>query len=216
MDAILNCRADDLEDYYNLLGCDELSTVEQILAEFKIKALECHPDKHPGNPKAVENFQKLQQAKEILTNEESRARYDYWRRSKITIPFQQWEALSNSVKTSMHWAVQSKKDQMLEAPDLNNSNNKTNEIWTQHTESNEDGLSDGNREQEDVAIPDVKPQSSKNPDSPRKFIILDYTFKLGYCQSLSGGLIFRGKLLALAFPLVRGCSIRSSEEIQKL
>uniref|UniRef100_A0A8D0G3Q1 DnaJ homolog subfamily C member 12 n=1 Tax=Strix occidentalis caurina TaxID=311401 RepID=A0A8D0G3Q1_STROC len=147
MDAILDCRPDDLEDYYNLLGCDELSTVEQILAEFKIKALECHPDKHPGNPKAVENFQKLQQAKEILTNEESRARYDYWRRSKITIPFQQWEALSSSVKMSMHWAVQSKKDQMLEAPDLNNSNNKTNEIWTQQTENNEGGLSDGNREQ---------------------------------------------------------------------
>ncbi|NXI69050.1 DJC12 protein, partial [Anseranas semipalmata] len=166
MDAILNCRLDDLEDYYNLLGCDELSTVEQILAEFKIKALECHPDKHPGNPKAVENFQKLQQAKEILINEESRARYDYWRRSKITIPFQQWEALSNSVKTSMHWAVQSKKDQMLEAPDLNNSNNITNEIWTQQTENNEDGLLDGNREQKDVAIPDVKPQSSKTPDSP--------------------------------------------------
>ncbi|XP_050194655.1 dnaJ homolog subfamily C member 12 isoform X2 [Myiozetetes cayanensis] len=99
MDAILNCSVEDLEDYYNLLGCDELSTVEQILAEYKIKALECHPDKHPGNPKAVESFQKLQQAKEVLTNEESRARYDYWRRSKITIPFQQWEALSSSVKT---------------------------------------------------------------------------------------------------------------------
>ncbi|XP_073209563.1 dnaJ homolog subfamily C member 12 isoform X3 [Lepidochelys kempii] len=100
MDAILNCNLDDMEDYYILLGCDELSTVEQILAEFKVKALECHPDKHPGNPKAVENFQKLQQAKEILTNEESRACYDYWRRSKITIPFQQWEALSNSIKTA--------------------------------------------------------------------------------------------------------------------
>ncbi|XP_034631374.1 dnaJ homolog subfamily C member 12 isoform X2 [Trachemys scripta elegans] len=101
MDAILNCNLDDMEDYYILLGCDELSTVEQILAEFKVKALECHPDKHPGNPKAVENFQKLQQAKEILTNEESRACYDYWRRSKITIPFQQWEALNNSIKTFM-------------------------------------------------------------------------------------------------------------------
>ncbi|KAM9550788.1 dnaJ homolog subfamily C member 12 isoform 3-T3 [Guaruba guarouba] len=131
-----------------------------------MKALECHPDKQPGNPKAVENFQKLQQAKEILTNEERRARYDYWRRSKITIPFQQWEALSSSVKTSMHWAVQNKKDQMLEAPDLNNSNNIISEIWTQKTENNE-GLSDGNREQDDVAIPDGKPQSSKNPDSPR-------------------------------------------------
>ncbi|NWV38283.1 DJC12 protein, partial [Grantiella picta] len=167
MDAILNCSPEDLEDYYNLLGCDELSTVEQILAEYKIKALECHPDKHPGNPKAVENFQKLQQAKETLTNEESRARYDYWRRSKVTIPFQQWEALSSSVKTSMHWAVQSKKDQMLEAPDFGNTNNITNEMWTKQTENNEDGLLEGSREQEDVAIPDVKPESSKNPDSPR-------------------------------------------------
>ncbi|XP_032921514.1 dnaJ homolog subfamily C member 12 isoform X2 [Catharus ustulatus] len=150
MDAILSCNPEDLEDYYNLLGCDELSTAEQILAEYKIKALECHPDKHPGNPKAVENFQKLQQAKEILTNEESRARYDFWRRSK-----------------SMHWAVQSKKDQMLEAPDFGDTNNTTTEMWTQQREDSGDGLLEGSREQEDVAIPDVKPQSSKNPDSPR-------------------------------------------------
>lgn len=27
MDAILSCKPEDLEDYYNLLGCDELSTV---------------------------------------------------------------------------------------------------------------------------------------------------------------------------------------------
>ncbi|NXK92791.1 DJC12 protein, partial [Formicarius rufipectus] len=166
MDAILNCSPEDLEDYYNLLGCDELSTVEQILAEYKIKALECHPDKHPGSPKAVESFQKLQRAKEVLTNEESRARYDYWRRSKISIPFQQWEALSSSVKTSMHWAVQSKKDQMLEPPDLSDTD-VTKEIWTPQMENSEDGLLEGSRKQDDVAIPDVKPQSSKNPDSPR-------------------------------------------------
>ncbi|XP_013909693.1 PREDICTED: dnaJ homolog subfamily C member 12 [Thamnophis sirtalis] len=98
MDAIFSCRLEDMEDYYSLLGCDELSTVEQIVAEFKVRALECHPDKHPGTPQAVENFQKLQHAKEILSNEDSRARYDYWRRSKIAIPFQKWEALSNSMK----------------------------------------------------------------------------------------------------------------------
>ncbi|XP_065264187.1 LOW QUALITY PROTEIN: dnaJ homolog subfamily C member 12 [Emys orbicularis] len=208
MDAILNCNLDDMEDYYILLGCDELSTVEQILAEFKVKALECHPDKHPGNPKAVENFQKLQQAKEILTNEESRACYDYWRRSKITIPFQQWEALSNSIKTiipwsfllpslqmegslrgakwkrkceaspklmnlwelqgrSMHWAIRSKKEPMLEAPELNNSNNITNDTWAQQTENNKDGLSDKRREQDDAETSDEKPQSPKSPDSPR-------------------------------------------------
>lgn len=89
--------------------------VEQILAEYKVRALECHPDKHPGNQKAVEEFQKLQQAKDTLTNEESRAQYDYWRRSKIKIPFAQWEALQDSLKMSMHWAVKNKKEAMLEA-----------------------------------------------------------------------------------------------------
>lgn len=69
----------------------------------------------------------------------------------------------------MHWAVQNKKKQMLEAPDLNNSNHVTNEVWTQQAENSEDGLSDGNREQDDVAIPDVKSESSKNPDSPSKW-----------------------------------------------
>lgn len=27
MEAILNCKPEDLEDYYGLLGCDELSSV---------------------------------------------------------------------------------------------------------------------------------------------------------------------------------------------
>lgn len=69
----------------------------------------------------------------------------------------------------MHWAVQSKKDQMLEAPDFGSTNNITKEMWTQQTGNNGDGLLEGSREQEDVAIPDVKPQSSKNPDSPSKW-----------------------------------------------
>ena len=46
----------------------------------------------------VETFQKLQKAKDILTNEASRARYDHWRRSQMSMSFQQWEALSDSVK----------------------------------------------------------------------------------------------------------------------
>lgn len=127
MDAILNYRLEDTEDYYTLLGCDELSSVEQILAEFKVRALACHPDKHPENSKAVETFQKLQKAKEILTKEESRARYDHWRRSQIAMPFQQWEALSDSVKTSMHWAVRGKKDLRLEEPTNKIENEEQNE-----------------------------------------------------------------------------------------
>ncbi|KAM9601503.1 LOW QUALITY PROTEIN: dnaJ homolog subfamily C member 12-like [Trichechus inunguis] len=101
MDTILNYSLEDTKDYYRLLGCNELSSVEQILAKFKIKALEHHPEKHAENSKAVETFQKLQKAKEVLTNEES-ACYGH-QRSQMMMPFQQWEALSDLVKTSMHW-----------------------------------------------------------------------------------------------------------------
>ncbi|XP_053166690.1 dnaJ homolog subfamily C member 12 isoform X2 [Hemicordylus capensis] len=165
MDAMLNCRLEDLEDYYSLLGCDELSTVEQILTEFKVRALQCHPDKHPGNPQAVQNFQKLQHAKEILVNEDSRARYDYWRRSKITIPFQQWETLSDSIKTSMHWAVRGKKEPMLEESDLN-LNHKMTDDCPQKVDNNNSGFLDDRRKLEEFEPSDGKLLSPKSPDSP--------------------------------------------------
>ncbi|XP_028279121.1 dnaJ homolog subfamily C member 12 [Parambassis ranga] len=120
MEAVLSYNREDLEDYYGLLGCDELSSTEQILNEYKIRALACHPDKHLDNPTAVADFQKLQEAKEVLCDETKRKNYDLWRRSGVTIPFHEWQSLNDSVKTSMHWAVRNKKEPMLEAsaPDV--------------------------------------------------------------------------------------------------
>ncbi|XP_015102116.1 dnaJ homolog subfamily C member 12 isoform X2 [Vicugna pacos] len=167
MDAILNYRSEDTDDYYTLLGCDELSSVEQILAEFKVRALECHPDKHPENSKAVETFQKLQKAKEILTNEESRARYDHWRRSQVSMPFQQWEALSDSVKTSMHWAVRGKKDLMLEESDETHTNKTKNEEWNKQKEIKKEELGSTTEEMEQKESQSLeKSFSPQNPDSP--------------------------------------------------
>ncbi|XP_021061421.1 dnaJ homolog subfamily C member 12 [Mus pahari] len=167
MDAILNYRPEGSEDYYALLGCDELSSVEQILAEFKVRALECHPDKHPENPKAVETFQGLQKAKEILCNAESRARYDHWRRSQMSMPFEQWEDLADSVKTSMHWAVRSKKDLMLEGSGQTFTSTVPNKEWSEQRETKK-GDPDSTPEktmQKESESPGqgISPQS---PDSP--------------------------------------------------
>lgn len=52
-DTLLNKIKED--DFYALLGCDELSTTEQINAEFRQKAKLHHPDKNPGD-KAAENL----------------------------------------------------------------------------------------------------------------------------------------------------------------
>lgn len=167
MDAILNYKSEDTDDYYTLLGCDELSSVEQILAEFKVRALECHPDKHPENSKAVETFQKLQKAKEILTNEESRARYDHWRRSQMSIPFQQWEALTDSVKTSMHWAVRGKKDLMLEESDQTHTNKIGNEDQDKQREIKEEEMGPTTEKMKQKECESLEKSSSQqNPDSP--------------------------------------------------
>lgn len=47
----------------------------------------------------VADFQKLQEAKEVLCNETKRKNYDLWKRSGVTISFHDWQALNDSVKT---------------------------------------------------------------------------------------------------------------------
>ena len=47
------------DDFYSLLGCDELATIEQINAEFRQKAKECHPDKNPGDQAAKKLFERF-------------------------------------------------------------------------------------------------------------------------------------------------------------
>lgn len=75
--------------------------IEQINREYKIKALQLHPDKNP-KPESLENFRRIQEAKDVLSDEASRRSYDYWLNSGIHIPFEQWR--SRKGHSMMHWA----------------------------------------------------------------------------------------------------------------
>ena len=85
MDSILNFERDESKDFYAILGCDELSSTEQIQTEYKMRVLDCHPDKHPNDANAAERFTILQHAKEVLCDTEQRANYDKWKNSGINI-----------------------------------------------------------------------------------------------------------------------------------
>ncbi|XP_052819089.1 dnaJ homolog subfamily C member 12-like [Mya arenaria] len=113
LEDILNFKKDDAEDYYSVLGCDELSSKEQIVAEYKARVLSCHPDKHPGNAEKAAEFERIQTAKEILTDDERRQNYDKWKHSGISVTFSNWCGMRDAVHTSMHWASP-KKETMLE------------------------------------------------------------------------------------------------------
>lgn len=56
-EVLLNKVKDD--DFYALLGCDELATTEQINAEFRQKAKLHHPDKNPGDEAAEKLFERF-------------------------------------------------------------------------------------------------------------------------------------------------------------
>ncbi|XP_066146838.1 J domain-containing protein isoform X1 [Euwallacea fornicatus] len=110
---ILNYKKTDKEDYYAILGCDESSSVEQINQEYKVRALQFHPDKNAGDKEMEEKFQLLNEAKETLTTPEKKLLYDKWKNSGISIGYKQWLGMKDHVQQSMHWSTPKTKDRML-------------------------------------------------------------------------------------------------------
>uniref|UniRef100_A0A2M4BUY2 DnaJ homolog subfamily C member 17 n=1 Tax=Anopheles marajoara TaxID=58244 RepID=A0A2M4BUY2_9DIPT len=63
-------------DLYGLFEVDIGATEQEIRKAYRKKALQCHPDKNPDNPKAAQLFQELSKALEILLDTSARAAYD--------------------------------------------------------------------------------------------------------------------------------------------
>ncbi|RTG88640.1 DnaJ subfamily C member 12 [Schistosoma bovis] len=83
------------DNFYELLGVSKDSTEDQILYEYRIKARELHPDKN-SEPNSASLFQKIQKAKEVLTNSNLRSMYDTWLFSNISVSFEQYLGLQKN------------------------------------------------------------------------------------------------------------------------
>ena len=60
---------------YEIVGVLKTATSDEIKKAYRVRALQCHPDKDPS-PEAKLNFQKLLSAYTVLKDSESRALYD--------------------------------------------------------------------------------------------------------------------------------------------
>ncbi|KAI8439726.1 hypothetical protein MSG28_013420 [Choristoneura fumiferana] len=69
-------------DLYALLDLTITATESEIKKAYRKKALQCHPDKNPDDPKAAEAFHELSRALEILTDAAARSAYDKVLRAK--------------------------------------------------------------------------------------------------------------------------------------
>lgn len=66
----------DKRDYYEVLGIQKGASEDEIKKAFRKKARENHPDLHPDDPSYVEKFQEINEANEVLSDPDKRARYD--------------------------------------------------------------------------------------------------------------------------------------------
>jgi DnaJ family protein C protein 12 len=139
MDSILSYQRSAQDDYYQILGCDELSTTEQICAEYRLQAVNCHPDKNPEDPDAVNKFATLQRAKEVLCDPDLRAQYDLWRRSGLAMPYEEWKARKDTIQMSLHWAMKTRKEPMIEAAISNQQCIPCDDNWYQSSWQRESG-----------------------------------------------------------------------------
>lgn len=63
-------------DYYEVLGVDRRAGEAEVKKAYRRLALECHPDKNPGDREAEERFKEAAEAFEVLNDPQRRARYD--------------------------------------------------------------------------------------------------------------------------------------------
>ena len=63
-------------DYYKILGLDKSATQEDIKKAYRKLARKHHPDLNPDNKEAEKRFKEINEANEVLSNPENRAKYD--------------------------------------------------------------------------------------------------------------------------------------------
>lgn len=63
-------------DYYKILGVDKNIPQDDVRAAYRKRAKQFHPDLHPNDPKAKAKFQALNEAYDVISDPEKRAKYD--------------------------------------------------------------------------------------------------------------------------------------------
>jgi len=63
-------------DYYKTLGVGRQATADEIKKAYRKLARKYHPDVNPGDKEAERKFKEINEANEVLSNPENRAKYD--------------------------------------------------------------------------------------------------------------------------------------------
>ena len=78
----------EYRDYYKILGVERNASEKEIKRAYRRLAREFHPDVNPDDKEAEEKFKEINEAHEVLSDPEKRAKYD-----QLGANYQQWQRM---------------------------------------------------------------------------------------------------------------------------
>jgi curved DNA-binding protein len=86
----------EYRDYYKDLGVERNASAEEVKRAYRKLAMKYHPDRNPGNKQAEERFKEINEAYQVLSDPQKRARYDQLGQS-----YSQWR--QNGTPGDFNW-----------------------------------------------------------------------------------------------------------------